>query len=42
MLPVVTRCTIEKELGEIMFWELSNDTKEENSLLDAIFEEAVK
>lgn len=39
---VKTRYTIEKELGGIMFWELSNDTKEENSLLDAIFEEAVK
>lgn len=39
---VKTRYTIEKQLGGIMFWELSNDTKEENSLLDAIFEEAIK
>ena len=38
---VKTRYTIEKQLGGIMFWELSNDTKEENSLLDAIFKEAV-
>lgn len=38
---VKTRYTIEKQLGGIMFWELSNDTKEEHSLLDAIFEEAV-
>lgn len=37
-----TRYTIDKKLGGIMFWELGNDTKEENSLLDAIFEEAVE
>lgn len=39
---VKTRYTIEKQLGGIMFWELGNDTKEEHSLLDAIFEEAIK
>lgn len=38
---IKTRYSIEKQLGGIMFWELGNDTKEENSLLDAIFEEAV-
>ena len=38
---VKTRYTIDKKLGGIMFWELSNDTKEENGLLDAIFEEAI-
>lgn len=27
-----------QKLGGIMFWQLSHDTKEENSLLDAIFE----
>lgn len=39
---IKTRYTIEKNLGGIMFWELGNDTKEENSLVDAIFEEAIK
>lgn len=39
---IKTRYSIDKDLGGIMFWELGNDTKEENSLLDAIFEEAVK
>jgi len=42
LVKVKTRYTIEKELGGIIFWELSNDTKEENSLLDAIFDELVK
>lgn len=37
-----TRYSIDKDLGGIMFWELGNDTKEENSLVDAIFKEAVK
>nr|WP_091693573.1 glycoside hydrolase family 18 protein [Algoriphagus locisalis] len=32
-----TRYTMEKGLGGIMFWELGNDTKEEGSLLDAIY-----
>ncbi|MEN8117641.1 MAG: glycoside hydrolase family 18 protein [Bacteroidota bacterium] len=36
-----TRYSIENNLGGIMFWQLGNDTKEENSLLDAIYEEAV-
>lgn len=35
-----TRYSIDKQLGGIMFWQLGNDTKEENSLLDAIFEES--
>jgi chitinase len=32
-----TQYAIDKGLGGIMFWELGNDTKEEGSLLDAIF-----
>ncbi|HCC70486.1 MAG TPA: chitinase, partial [Bacteroidales bacterium] len=32
-----TEYAIEKGLGGIMFWEQSQDTKEKNSLLDAIF-----
>ncbi len=36
-----TRYAIEEDLGGIMFWELGNDTKEENSLLSAIYEAAV-
>ncbi|MCY1720562.1 glycoside hydrolase family 18 protein [Prolixibacteraceae bacterium Z1-6] len=39
---IKTRYSMDKNLGGIMFWELSNDTKEENSLLDAIFEEATR
>lgn len=35
-----TRYTMEKGLGGIMFWELGNDTKEEGSLLDAIYKAA--
>lgn len=34
------RYAMEQNLGGIMFWELGNDTKEENSLLDAIYEAA--
>jgi len=37
-----TRYAKEKKLGGIMFWQLSGDTRDENSLLDAIFEEAIK
>lgn len=33
-----TKYAIENNLGGIMFWELGNDTKEENSLIDAIYE----
>jgi len=29
---------MEKDLGGIMFWELGNDTKQENSLLNAIYQ----
>lgn len=36
-----TKYAMEKGLGGIMFWELGNDTKEEGSLLDAIYK-AVK
>ena len=32
-----THYAMEKELGGIMFWELGNDTKEKNGLLDAIY-----
>jgi chitinase len=35
-----TKYTIDKGLGGIMFWELGNDTKEEGSLLDAIYKAA--
>lgn len=37
-----TKYTMEKGLGGIMFWELGNDTKEEGSLLDAIYKAANK
>lgn len=37
-----TKFTIDNKLGGIMFWQLGGDTQEENGLLDAIFEEAVK
>ncbi len=35
-----TKYAMEKGLGGIMFWELGNDTKEEGSLLDAIYKAA--
>ncbi|MFC3880345.1 glycoside hydrolase family 18 protein [Algoriphagus namhaensis] len=35
-----TKYTMDKGLGGIMFWELGNDTKEEGSLLDAIYKAA--
>ena len=35
-----TRYVIDKKLGGIMFWQLGNDTKGENSLVDAIYEAA--
>ncbi len=35
-----TRYTMDKRLGGIMFWELGNDTKEEGSLLEAIYKAA--
>ncbi|RAI88410.1 glycoside hydrolase family 18 protein [Algoriphagus yeomjeoni] len=35
-----TKYTMEKGLGGIMFWELGNDTKDEGSLLDAIYKAA--
>jgi chitinase len=35
-----TRYAIEKRLGGIMFWELGNDTREEGSLLGAIYQAA--
>ncbi len=37
-----TRYSIENNLGGIMFWQLGNDTREKNSLLDAIYEESIK
>ena len=37
-----TRYTMDKRLGGIMFWELGNDTKEEGSLLDAIYKAAME
>ncbi|WP_241265269.1 glycoside hydrolase family 18 protein [Algoriphagus aestuariicola] len=37
-----TRYAMEKGIGGIMFWELGNDTKQEGSLLDAIYKEAQK
>jgi len=36
-----TRYAINSRLGGIMFWELGNDTLDDNSLLDAIYEEAM-
>ena len=33
-----TKYALDKNLGGIMFWELGNDTKEENGLLDKIYE----
>ncbi len=41
-LRLKTQYAIDKKLGGIMFWQLSDDTKEENSLLDAIDEVASK
>ncbi len=35
-----TKYAIDKGLGGIMFWELGNDTKEDGSLLDAIYKAA--
>ncbi|MFT7032769.1 MAG: chitinase, partial [Cyclobacteriaceae bacterium] len=35
-----TKYTMAKGLGGIMFWELGNDTKEEGSLLNAIYKAA--
>nr|WKN39491.1 glycoside hydrolase family 18 protein [Tunicatimonas sp. TK19036] len=35
-----TQYAIEQDLAGIMFWQLGNDTKEENSLVDAIYEAA--
>lgn len=35
-----TKYAINKGIGGIMFWELGNDTKEEGSLLDAIYKAA--
>jgi len=35
-----TKYTIDKGLGGIMFWELGNDTKDNASLLDAIYKAA--
>lgn len=37
LVALKTKYTIEKGLGGIMFWELGNDTKEEGSLLNAIY-----
>ena len=33
-----TKYAMDQNLGGIMFWQLGNDTKEENSLLDKIYE----
>lgn len=37
-----TEYCIENKLGGIMFWQLGNDTKTDNSLLDAIYSAAAK
>ncbi len=37
-----TRYAMDHKLGGIMFWELGNDTKEENGLLDAIYAEVAE
>lgn len=37
-----TNYALKNKLGGIMFWQLGNDTKEKNNLLDAIYKEAFK
>ena len=37
-----TKYTINKKLGGIMFWQLGNDTKDENSLLQSIYNASIK
>ena len=37
-----TNYAIKKKLGGIMFWELGNDTKDEDSLLKSIYERSLK
>ncbi len=37
-----TEFTIQKKLGGIMFWQLGNDTKDEDSLLKAMYDTALK
>lgn len=39
-LKLKTEYAIEKDLAGIMFWQLDSDTKDENSLLDAIYNAA--
>lgn len=41
-LKMKSRYAIDKNLGGIMFWHLGDDTTEENSLLDAIYEEMTR
>ncbi len=41
-LRLKTEFAMEKGLGGVMFWELGNDTKEDGSLLDAIYTAANK
>ncbi|WP_338357870.1 glycoside hydrolase family 18 protein [Yeosuana marina] len=37
-----TNYALKNKLGGIMFWQLGNDTKEKNNLLDAIYKESTK
>ncbi|SNY94468.1 glycoside hydrolase family 18 protein [Flagellimonas pacifica] len=37
-----TEYALKKKLGGIMFWQLGNDTKEENSLLKAMYNASIK
>ncbi len=37
-----TEYTLKKKLGGIMFWQLGNDTKEENSLLKSMYDASIK
>ncbi|MEO0505836.1 MAG: glycoside hydrolase family 18 protein [Bacteroidota bacterium] len=37
-----TEYAINKKLGGIMFWQLGNDTKDENSLLQSIYDASIK
>ncbi|MEK6482084.1 glycoside hydrolase family 18 protein [Catalinimonas sp. 4WD22] len=41
-LKLKTEYAIEKDLGGIMFWQLTNDTQEDNSLVDAIYNAATQ
>ncbi len=37
-----TEYALKEKLGGIMFWQLGNDTKEENSLLKSMYDASIK